>query len=419
MASACVLFLWATPAPPCLAAENPANVMTTAAVKFATVYRLRGVVKAKPADQASSGNERILREGDVVHVGDKLIASGAAEAVLKTADDSMVALRPGTEFIVEEFSAANDVGGKTTLHLVTGALRVITGRLGKLNPAGQRIVTPSSTIGIRGTDHEPYVLTSDVPASNSATPYRAGTYDKVNRGSTTLSSAGQALVIDPGRVGFARADTGDFSSKALMTLLLPVLLDKIPEFYVPGEFDAELDRYPDSIGDAPEPTFSARPSLGIAAVVATPSPPASNAANGECTPESAARQWLATLDDAITRKDAAAILGQFATDVSGKSLVRTKDGRLTALEFTRDELVRSTLATVSRLEGYQHRRISIKAQQDSSGAATDCRRLQVRSVVIEQGRLSGKPYRFESSEYFVLEQRGGLWLAIRAESTQR
>jgi hypothetical protein len=40
-------------------------------------------------------------------------------------------------------------------------------------------------------------------------------------------------------------------------------------------------------------------------------------------------------------------------------------------------------------------------------------------VVIEQGRQSGKPYRFESLEEYLLELRAGKWLAIKAETTQQ
>jgi hypothetical protein len=40
-------------------------------------------------------------------------------------------------------------------------------------------------------------------------------------------------------------------------------------------------------------------------------------------------------------------------------------------------------------------------------------------MVIEQGRQSGKPYRFEALEEYVLELRAGKWLAIKAETTQQ
>jgi len=40
-------------------------------------------------------------------------------------------------------------------------------------------------------------------------------------------------------------------------------------------------------------------------------------------------------------------------------------------------------------------------------------------VVIEQGQQNGQPYRFESSEEYLLEHRAGHWLAIQASSTQQ
>jgi hypothetical protein len=43
----------------------------------------------------------------------------------------------------------------------------------------------------------------------------------------------------------------------------------------------------------------------------------------------------------------------------------------------------------------------------------------VRSLVIEQGRQGGTPYRFESIEEFVLERRAGEWLAVAAETMQQ
>jgi hypothetical protein len=39
--------------------------------------------------------------------------------------------------------------------------------------------------------------------------------------------------------------------------------------------------------------------------------------------------------------------------------------------------------------------------------------------VIEQGRQSGKPYRFEAVEEYVLELRAGKWLAVKAVTTQK
>jgi hypothetical protein len=222
----------------------------------------------------------------------------------------------------------------------------------------------------------------------------------------------------------------------MMTLLLPVLLEKVPDFYVPGEFDAELDRYSqvaDSVAladlaqkrQAPAPTplpatggaagmTDAAPALPPSAMPARVLP-----ATGKCAPLATAKAWLAILDEAIKGKDAATILGLFAHDVAIKAIVRNKDGGLTEVDISRDEMVKSTLNTVAQLEGYAHRRISTEAKLASGTQAAGCRRLEVKSVVVEQGRLSGQPFRFESIENFVLERRDGKWLATRSESTQR
>ena len=101
-------------------------------------------------------------------------------------------------------------------------------------------------------------------------------------------------------------------------------------------------------------------------------------------------------------------------DVQGRRLERVAR----QLRGDRDELVRSTLATVAQLEGYSHRRISVEAVPETAPRGA-CQRLSVKSVVIEAGKLAGKPYRFESLEEYTLELRDGRWLAVRARSSQR
>ena len=41
------------------------------------------------------------------------------------------------------------------------------------------------------------------------------------------------------------------------------------------------------------------------------------------------------------------------------------------------------------------------------------------SLVIEQGRQNGKPYRFAAMETYTLEPRDGRWEAVRASLTRR
>ena len=387
---------------------------------FATVWRLRGDVFVT----GKNGVQRRLKEGATVKVGEQVRAAPDSEAVLKTADGGIVAVRPGAQFVPERFAAEGKSSDRQILRLITGSLRLITGWIGQLNKSEHRVVTPSATIGIRGTDHEPYVL----PAEMSNSTYRQGTYDKVNRGATLLDANGGNLEIAGGQVGFARAPTPPgVRSRALMTVLLPVLLAKVPDFYVPGAFDQELDRYSETIDATSQKQLEsrnggARPSANAKVPPAAENPklgaePAPVAIVG-CPPMTIGEAWLGRFDRALIRRDVKTILGLFAPDVVAKATVRSGDGMAT-IEFKRDELVDSTLQSIANLKNYQQRRVSLEAKLADGESEATCRQVLVKSIAIEQGLMNGQPYRFEALEEYLLEQRNGEWLAIRAETTQR
>lgn len=391
--------------PVAFAAEPRAGDLPTG-LRFGTVWRIHGEVSATAA---SGGGERKLREGDIVFVGENLRAAATAEAVLKTADAGVIALRPGGEFVAERFAADGKPTDHLTVRLITGSLRIITGWIGHLSPANHKVVTPTASIGIRGTDHEPYVLSGEMAA---ATGNKAGTYDKVNRGGTTLAVGDNKVDIAPGQVGFVRdapaapaAGETRAKTRLLMTILLPVLLDKVPNIYVPGRFDAELDLYAKTADQESQRELE-KMQPGPAAAA----PPV------VCDTNKLAKTWLRQLDNAAQRRDAAAIIAKFAPDVAVRANVRGNDGKMATLDLDRNELAASTIAAIKGLSGYKQRRISIEA---TPVEANDCSRLKIKSVVIEQGKQSGKPYRFESLEEYVLERREGKWLAIRAATTQR
>jgi hypothetical protein len=421
---------------------EPAATAQTTGKRFATVSRIRGEVAA-----SSAGKERKLREGDLVYVGERVRATALGEAVLQTDDAGMVAIRPSTEFVAERFAADDKPTDGLTVRLLTGSLRVISGWIARTNRSGHSIVTPSATIGIRGTDHEPYVLSAELAAS---TANKEGTYDKVNRGGTTMEVGENKLDIDAGRVGFVRApakpakeNKSGFRERAMLTLLMPVLLDKVPNFYVPGEFDADLDRYSQTADQVSQrqleqrrkapppaaaptspvaPTSAApavAPSIAPAAPAAAPAttPAATSGVTpvGDCAPTTIAKTWLEQLDGAIVRRDAATIVAMFAPEVAVRATVRGNEGKMTAVDISREELAQSTLAAMKGLKDYKQRRVWTEGKAADAG----CHRIAVKSVAIEQGRQSGKPYRFEALEEYLLELRAGKWLAIKAETTQQ
>lgn len=386
---------------------------------FATVWRVAGEVTA--ADPAAA-QARPLKAGDPVYVGERIVAGANGEAVLRTSDAGIIALRPGAEFAAERFVAKGSQRDNSTLRIFRGALRVLTGWIGKLNRAGHRVVTPTATIGVRGTDHEPYVLDEELAARLGQ---KAGTYDKVNRGGTTLQSGAGAVDIDPGRVGFAKAPPKT-KSRALMTLALPVLLDRVPDFYVPGRFDDEIDRIAATIEAEAEQALgrqrSSEADLGTGTADKTPRPPSPLEFTGRarrddpCDAGRIARQWLHELDGSIANGDVQAILSLFDEKLILRVITRNQDGSQTLVELPRSEFARSASEAVASLSEFKQQRPNVTA---SPVTANQCGQLKVRSLSIEQGRQGKTPYRFESLEEYVLERRGERWIAIHAESEQR
>lgn len=381
---------------PPAAAESAPGTTDTA---YGSVWRVSGAVTAETPGQAAP---RPLREGDRVFVGERLRAAASGEAVIKTADAGLLALRPGAELVTEAFKAEGGADDRWALRLVSGSVRLVTGWIARINRPGYRVTTATATIGVRGTDHEPYVLTAELAGSSA---YREGTYDKVNRGATTLQAAGKDLDIEAGKVGFARAAGSGGTTRGLLTLLFPVLLDTVPGFYVPGQFEGEIESYSRSAEATSAQALAARQS---------PAP----AAARDCTPRRIARDWVRRFDQAILRRDAGAIMALFAADATVKATVRNRDGSTTTIELNRQELAESTLASLADLQNYRQQRRSLEAWNMTAESPT-CGRIGLRSAVSEQGRQRGKAYRFDAVEEFQLEFRDGQWLAVAAGSTQR
>ena len=378
-----------------------ANELGTA---FAKVWRIDGLVTA---ESGQSAQIRRLKPGDIVFVGDRMRATASGEVVLRVEDGGYVAMRPGAEFLVEEFVANKSSSDRVSLKLLQGGLRLITGWVGKLNPKGYRVQTPSATIGIRGTDHEAYFLTSPMASSLSQT---SGTYDKVLSGQTYLQTPDGSVDIEPGKVGFARSAQAP-KTRALITLLLPVILDRVPEFFVPGQFDAELDIL------SPKAVIEdiVRASVNDAPVAFSQAIPA-QLPSGSCSAVGVAQDWLAQLDTAVANINVNGVLALFAQDARISAAVVDSMGQTKVLSLSRDEFAAGAMSSLRALSEYSQRRLSVSAEPDN---VDTCDTLSAKSLVIEQGMQNGKPYRFETVEEYQLKLVNGLWLATTASTKQQ
>jgi hypothetical protein len=111
------------------------------------VVASRGEVSA-----LANGDSRELKQGDFVFVNDEILTGDRSFAVLQFTDGAKVTVRPSSKLIIETYLYAGNDGDESTLNLVSGGLRVITGAMAKTNPENYKVRTPVALMGVRGTE---------------------------------------------------------------------------------------------------------------------------------------------------------------------------------------------------------------------------------------------------------------------------
>lgn len=93
--------------------------------------------------------------GTPVERGDTVTVGPASNAQIRFTDESIVSLRSGTVFRIDEYFYSGKVDGqeRTLLRLIKGGLRTVTGWIGRSNRERYEVQTPTATIGIRGTHY--------------------------------------------------------------------------------------------------------------------------------------------------------------------------------------------------------------------------------------------------------------------------
>jgi hypothetical protein len=167
---------------------------------------------------------RTPAKGDTLLATETVVTGRTGEIHLDMEDGGYLAVRSNSSVRVKEYRAKGDAEDRSVLQLLVGSLRAFTGWIPRLSPKSYRIETLTATIGVRGTDHEPYFipLGSDVGIP--------GTYDRVNEGSIFIETPeGTVDIDDRDRAGFAPFAKG---SK-------PTLLERIPDFFT-GSINEKL-----------------------------------------------------------------------------------------------------------------------------------------------------------------------------------
>ena len=154
-------------------------------------FSIGGVVATRP-----DGQQRPLLKGAELQNGDT-VRTNDGRAQIRFPDGAYVSLQPNTVFGVKEYNYEGKTDGKERgfFSLLKGAMRAVTGLIGRVNRSTYQITTPTATVGIRGTGGLIVVLPD------------GSTLIRGSSGIWSLSNASGSIDVPAGTSGLAPADS--------------------------------------------------------------------------------------------------------------------------------------------------------------------------------------------------------------------
>jgi hypothetical protein len=158
----------------------------------------------------SSGDTRLmrpsalltpLRPGEPIRTGDRVLTGADGRVELRFGDGAVVVVQPKSDFLVEEFRY-DQQEERSFFRLAKGAVRTVTGAIGKRRHEDFRLSTPTATIGIRGTDFE----TAENPCGATVCEpgERPGLMVTVYQGRVAVSNAAGTTEVPAGATLYVR-----------------------------------------------------------------------------------------------------------------------------------------------------------------------------------------------------------------------
>jgi hypothetical protein len=167
-----------------------------------TVTHLSGVLTVKHAD----GSAAVLAVKSSILQGDTLVTEANTYTRVKFVDNGEMVVRPFSQVVVKSYVYDVDHPEKdnVAIRLVNGGLRSVTGLIGKRNHDAVSFETPTSTIGVRGTNFGALFCQNDcgsVPTASGNTPSN-GLHVDVSQGAIVLSNPAGQQVFQSGQFGY-------------------------------------------------------------------------------------------------------------------------------------------------------------------------------------------------------------------------
>jgi hypothetical protein len=152
----------------------------------------RGVGFAQSAGQVP----RALGKGLILHEGDRLTTSDGASAIIKLADGTRMTVRPNSEMVLQQYRFKENADNNSmVMSLLRGGLRAVTGLISKGSANAAKIQTNTATIGIRGTDFDARVCTTDCGAEAVQSGEKARP-NAVQASAKVVAAVGEVSAVD-------------------------------------------------------------------------------------------------------------------------------------------------------------------------------------------------------------------------------
>ncbi|WP_291010336.1 FecR family protein [Hydrogenophaga sp.] len=139
----------------CLAfASLSAQAQTTPAAPVADAPRI-GTFKQVEGETwvGPAGARQAVAPGAGVGVAQRVSTGATGSATITLKDGTVLTMGPNTTMDLSKFQFdATTQEGNFLLDLLQGSVRVVTGLLARINPDLFKVQTPTSVVGVRGTD---------------------------------------------------------------------------------------------------------------------------------------------------------------------------------------------------------------------------------------------------------------------------
>lgn len=198
---------------------------TAFSAEVGAVSRVSGSAEIRSKD----GKVREAKVKEQVNVADTISTSAGSQVMIRLMDKSTLLVRENSRVVIEDFQFQKKPDDRISTDVSSGAIRAVTGEIGKERPSNVRYSAGTATVGIRGTDIEVAII-------GEGRKDRPGIYNYVYDGKTEMTLVtGEKAEVTKEMTGFtpSRLEPGEQR--------LQVLRDR-PAFLQSSGFDTLIQQ---------------------------------------------------------------------------------------------------------------------------------------------------------------------------------